>query len=443
MTLEQVRLQLKPMTTTFGGAEVPKVDTFPDIDVAELEAGDDDPMYITLQIAEEGIVSKDGLISDDDLVETIERQIFEKRVDGLMGHLDDDERFMFPVTDMGSKPLGGIWVGTKRVNKTLWGKAYILPGKVRQYFATKKASKGKISTSIYGMAVVERYEDGTRRFREFDLETLDFAPADRAAMPFRGEFAVSAQIAGDEPGIVEIEKEGVMPEDNKQVTLADVPDAVRQQIIQQFSEKADLEGKAKRVTELEVQMKTLGDEKAKLEETVAQMRQYAAVVSEICTTLGEDADVVAVVRQMHEVLSQVSQIAGVEWTDLTVRIEEMHVTVAEMAKTQFEHTLEAEIAKVTDWNVTSDEGKAKLGALRRNLSRAAVVQMGDALSVEGVAAAVKAAWEDPDFQVLAEMTRQSLAGPAALIAGQDRAGKLPDNWEDSVREKFKVGGRRN
>ncbi|MBZ0293575.1 MAG: hypothetical protein K8L99_13490 [Anaerolineae bacterium] len=409
------RINLGVIVTQFG---LPNVPTFEDVDIGLLEQGDDDPMYVTLQIAEVGAVSKDGLIHDDYLVGEIERQIRDKRNDGLGGHLSDDERATsYPMTDDGSKPFAGVWIGAQRVGNELWAKAYIPPGKVRQYLRIKKASKGLVGTSIYGTGVFEHLSDGKRRVKQFVLETLDFAPDDRAAISFGGEFAVTKQI-------VDESEETEMPE----ITLTDVPETVRQQIIKQ----ADLEGKAERVAQLEKQL-------SEQEQTIAEMRTSAGIVAEIRTILGSDADVKAIVQQMHEILQQAASIVGVDWTNLSVRVEEMHEQVAQMQRSVFDTALDTAVIKVTDWQVVGDEGKAKLASLRAQLKRETLSQMGDERKPEAVEAAVKTALEDKDFQVIAEMVKQSLAGPGALSGGKGQTG-LPETWETDIRQKFNVGG---
>lgn len=160
--------------------------TFPDVPVAagvnldEIKALDPEPMYVTLPVVPKiGAVSKNGLLYDEALVSQIETQINGKRPGGRFGHLKEAERdSAFPIPD-------AIWIGAKREGDTLWARSYVPPGAARDHIRRIKAVGGSIATSIYGKGSYEATgQKGVRRLIDFDLETLDFAPPERAALGY-------------------------------------------------------------------------------------------------------------------------------------------------------------------------------------------------------------------------------------------------------------------
>lgn len=160
--------------------DFPNVDIAPGVDMDALKELDANPFFATLPIVPEvGAVSGNGLLYDEELVGSIERQINENRPGGIFGHLKETERdTAFPLPS-------GIWVGAKRIANTLWAKVYCPPGVGREHLRTLKALGGEIATSIYGKATrFEKVSEGVKRAVDFKLESLDFAPPSRAALRY-------------------------------------------------------------------------------------------------------------------------------------------------------------------------------------------------------------------------------------------------------------------
>ncbi|TXH53001.1 MAG: hypothetical protein E6Q97_14340 [Desulfurellales bacterium] len=155
----------------------------------ELRALDPDPVFITLPVVPKvGAVSKNGLLYDEALVKSIEMQINAKRPGGRFGHLREEERdTAFPIPE-------GMWLGAKREGDTLWAKAYV-HGAAREHVRRLKAVGGSIATSIYGKGQYEPTEQkGVRRLTNFDLESLDFAPPERAALGYAAAPIVTSEM---------------------------------------------------------------------------------------------------------------------------------------------------------------------------------------------------------------------------------------------------------
>jgi hypothetical protein len=264
----------------------PEIPTDPKIDIAALTEGDDDPFFVTLPVAQIGRVSENGLVYDEKLVNAIEAQMVGKG--GNMGHIKPEDRSSaFPVEDVD-------WVASLRVGDTTWGKAYVPPGKARTFIRRLKARGGQLATSIYGPhGGRETLPGGSWRAANFTLESLDLAPADRAALKISGQFAVTAQMTTDNNSEDEtMDKAQLIAE----LKVDDLPEALRQQVIQGW--QAD-KGEADRVAELENQLKAAGDKVAEMEKQVAETQRAAfeATLDNLIAETVKIADLRPVVRR--------------------------------------------------------------------------------------------------------------------------------------------------
>lgn len=234
--------------------------SFPDVPISagvnldELKELDANPFYVTLPIVPEvGAISKNGLLYDEALVNSVEKQINDKRPGGIFGHLKDEERnTAYPIPS-------GMWVGAKRVGQALWAKCYVPPGVTRDHMRTLKAIGGSISTSIYGKGDFEKVKDGVRRLTNFNLESLDFAPPERAALGYGSTLMVTSEFENNEDNNNMTREELLAG-----LTANDVPASVREQIAQG--------AQASRVTELTTQLSDRDVLIAELQRTVAEQR---------------------------------------------------------------------------------------------------------------------------------------------------------------------------
>ena len=241
--------------------DYPDVPTHPDVDMQALQELDEKPLFVTLPVVPKvGTISSNGLLYDDALLDDIAGQINSKRPGANFGHLPEQERdTAFPKPD-------AIWVGALRVGETLWGKAYIRPGEAREYIRTLKAVNGSISTSIYGQGVYEKVAKGVRRLKQFNLDTLDFAPPARAALGGGVTPKLTAEMTDEESQEKDImDKAQVIAE----LTVADIPDALRELFLQ----NADADAEASKVvTELETTVAARDAKVSELEATIAEYK---------------------------------------------------------------------------------------------------------------------------------------------------------------------------
>ncbi len=195
----------------------PDVPTAAGVDMDALRA-QEDPMFITIPIIPQiGATSRNGLLYDEALAASIVAQINEKRPDGIWGHLKEEERSTaFP------EPAA-TWIGAIRDGDTVWAKA-ILSGPAKERIRRLKATGGQIATSIYGKGDFEPVSQGVRRLKNFDLESLDFAPPARAALRNGSQPNVTAEFQQENP---DMDRNQIISE----LTVGDLPAALREQVI--------------------------------------------------------------------------------------------------------------------------------------------------------------------------------------------------------------------
>lgn len=204
--------------------DFPNVPISAGVNMEELKSLDPDPMFVSLPvIPKAGAISKNGLLYDDDLIASVESQINEKRPGGTWGHLKEEDRSTaYPIPH-------AMWVGAKRVGESLWAKAYIAPGPQREHIRRLRAVNGKIATSIYGQGSYEATGDkGVRRLRNFSLESLDFAPPERAALQYGASPNVTSEF--QQEGNPDMDKQQLIAE----LTVDDIPARLRDALVAEF-----------------------------------------------------------------------------------------------------------------------------------------------------------------------------------------------------------------
>lgn len=102
--------------------------------------------------------------------------------------------------------------------------------------------------------------------------------------------------------------------------------------------------------------------------------------------------------------------------------------------------IDTRVAELTDWQVTDDAGKEKLKKMRDLLKSQILTRLGSDPKAERVAEMADAAWED--LKPIAEMMRDALSGPAAIVNGKVRETgrpKLEDTPENRQRAAAEMG----
>lgn len=159
-----------------------------------------------------------------------------------------------------------------------------------------------------------------------------------------------------------------MPEE---ITLNDVPESIREQIIQQ----------------------------AQLADDMGRVQELAASVEKLTSRVSELEDLGA---------AQETRIA-----ELTEERDAAQAQVAEFQELEFNNTLDARIAELTNWQVSDDANQTRLDALRTTLRRSilSILTTPGAVREEAeVETAIQSAWTENE--VLVETVREALSGPA-------------------------------
>lgn len=189
MSKQAVVMQLVSEISAGQGIEIP---IRAGVDLEGLTAGDENPVFLTLEIARVGAVSGNDLLYDDELVNRLVSTINSEHTEGIMGHLKPEDRASaFPVPDV-------HWLGATRVGEKAYAKGYIprTAVRARDYYRTLQMTGGKAATSFAGMAFLDPVAEmpGINRAREFELEQLDLAPFKRAALPPTGGFTLTHEM---------------------------------------------------------------------------------------------------------------------------------------------------------------------------------------------------------------------------------------------------------
>lgn len=370
-------IAVEAVTVSEFGGKVPTVPFAPGVSVESLTTNtsgarvDDDPFFLVMPISETGRVSKNGLLHDDALADSLVRQIMEDRPGGIMGHIPDAQRgSAYPVSQI-------HWVGATRHEGRVWAKGYIpvtMP-EVREEYRLLKAKGGKAATSIYGRAVKEldAATPGHWRARNFKLEQIDLAPHTRASLPGSGVFALAAEMAGDSTNVAESAnaEESDMSE---AVNLAEL--SVKD--IKALPAFADL--RAELLTEFEAER----GEQARVTELEAQVTQSTTRIAE-----------------------------------LEAEAQAKDLLIAEFQSKQFGADLDAKIAELTAWNVNTEAGKEKLASLRASLRALTVAKLGTVREMEQAEATLTELMTG-DYKLVVETVRDALAGPGVIVPGKDR-----------------------
>jgi len=242
--------------------DYPDIPHFEGVDIAELTKGDDDPTFITLPIGKVNSKSGNNRYYDESWIKELERQAIEQRPVGIMGHIKESE------IDTAFPSEAVHWVGIKRVNEMLWGKAYVTPGPDRDRIRRYKATNKPLSTSIFAHAqgVWDKALGAYRMVAEtMRLHQIDIGPVDRVGIPSLGRVPLlTAEMQSNENEDTQMDKLQVinemtaedarlLPKPVQDAILATVQPAPEVALVTELRGALGVDGKAdvvKLVTEL-------------------------------------------------------------------------------------------------------------------------------------------------------------------------------------------------
>lgn len=178
-------------------AEAGKIDVPVDTEkVKKLLSRDQDPMFVTIQVAREG-VSKNGRIYTAETMKEIADQINQHQPDGYKGHLTEEER------KTKNPDAETIWLGAKVAKdadgKTcVYAKGYVMPyaTKRRSYLQTAFDLGKNVAVSIFGGAEKAVYDAKQKAYNIFGLQvqSVDWARSRSEGIPNDGTLILTSEM---------------------------------------------------------------------------------------------------------------------------------------------------------------------------------------------------------------------------------------------------------
>ncbi len=167
--------------------------------VEKLLKRDTDPMFVTIQVAREG-VSKNGRIYTAETMKEIAEQINTKNPDGYKGHLTEEER-KHKTPDAETIWLGAA-VGKDKDGKTcVYAKGYVMPSakKRREYLQTAFDLGKNVAVSIFGGAEKAVYNAKEKAYDIFGLQvqSVDWARSGSEGIPNDGTLILTSEMVNN------------------------------------------------------------------------------------------------------------------------------------------------------------------------------------------------------------------------------------------------------
>ncbi len=371
---------------------VPEVPDAPGIDKQALVADDASPTFVIRPIAQVGRVSKNGILYDQALVDSIREQIITRHPGGIFGHIKEEDR-----STAHPQPQA-YWIGAKQYGDKLYAKAYIADPERAADIRRKKALGSADGTSIYGPGDKVAGKDGAFLLRNFTLESLDFAPVDRASLDMGREMYISSEMTADDLLLVptkyssnEAEPDPNDPQEDKEQEMGDVIDPM---------------------VGMTANWKSMTPE---------------AVCEQMTTALG--AEMMGKVAEAHLAKQKLKAVASeMEAVPASVvaEMDAQRKTIAELRefkeaaeRRELDGAIVREIAAVTPYH-PAPEDAAKQKALtetRTVLEMSVRARLGDAPDASAVAETVRAV--AVEMPTVLEMLRDRMMGPSATVVGVD------------------------
>jgi hypothetical protein len=304
----------------------PNVPIAVDVDYDALIANDATPTFLTLPIAKVNATSGNRRYYDDAFVTELMRQTIAQKPIGLMGHMTEAERATAFL------PEALHWVGAVRDGDLVWGKAYIVPGPVRERIARYKASGKSIATSIDAQAD-GKWDESLKAYR-MDAATLrlgqiDLAPSDRAGI---GDLAripmLTSEMTQEVTEVLDTKENPEMDRTQiiQELTSADIP-LLPANVRSAILEAATPPPEVAQISELRTALGV--DDKTDLTKLVTELRteqaaaRRAAVTSRITELVASGIKVGAVRQVVQELVQAQNPTTVQEAEDAYKRVSEM------------------------------------------------------------------------------------------------------------------------
>ncbi len=328
---------------------------FPDIPLPDDITAEDfgeSPMFVTLPIMPVNARSRNERTYTRPAVESIVRQVNEKRPNGFWGHLPVEEystRYDVPAVR---------WLAATIEDGMAWGKLVAITPDAREHFRVAKAANASVGTSIYGWGEM----DGDNVV-SLDLESIDLADPSRVG--------ILAAVA-----VPVVTAEMVKGED--MATLQEL--------------QTERDTLAQRVAELERERDTLAQQ-------VTEQRDYGAIAGEFTTYFGEGADAAMLIKSIYEALLNIQQSLGLEGR-ISVNLVDVQRMVGEMAVERQQRMIADTVAAVIPHEPLREFVRGMLGDVKDSAA---------------VSAKVESIMAGAAYQALAKAIVTAEMGPSAIV----------------------------
>lgn len=191
---ETMPARIAEMTTSVDGGDIDF-----DIDPSKVEKllkRDNDPMFVTIQVAREG-VSKNGKNYTAETMQEIADQINTKHPDGYKGHLTDEERST-KAPDPETVWLGAKVMKDKDGKTAVYAKGYVMPyaTKRRQILQTAADLGKNLAVSIFGGAKKAVYNANQKAYDIVGIvvDSVDWARPGSEGIPNDGTLILTSEM---------------------------------------------------------------------------------------------------------------------------------------------------------------------------------------------------------------------------------------------------------
>lgn len=388
----------------------------PDVPLAEgldVAAFGDDPMFVTLPIAQMGAVSKNGYRYAEAVVRGLVAQINQQKPEGHWGHVPAEKR------DTHYQPPAVRWVGALLdANGVVWAKAFPITPEAREHFRIAQAAQAPIGTSLYGVATIEGEE-----VIALDLESIDLADAARVGIAE----AVAAPVItaemndarGSKPPAMGVKS--LMNETGGEDTLVgDGPVPPQKRATRPYESAVALAELSSQPASAGLPISRLAGGFEPLATDTPTIRQLlmeqSSLLRQSGVTIEADTDTADIVRGL------IAQLALLHAENLLAQIQGI---IAETVKLP---PLRAVIAEMMG---VPEQGGDVAPFVQR--WRGVIAEMGAAENPDGLREAVRAQVVElmgrPSVQVVARALVSELAGPSVMVGSQPRPSATPHTWD--------------
>lgn len=338
------------------------------VDVAEMTVGDDNPLFVTVEVLSPQISANKRHWTEESLYEVAE-QINDIKPDAYQGHIKEEDR-AFASPNSQTIWLGAVVKKMQGVNR-LFAKGYVLPyaDKLKTYLKSSKAASKKISVSVYGKAH-QAWNTAKQAYdiSGFKLESIDWARAGSEGVKGAGYFSLTSEMKGENimdrlEVIKSLTKDEIKANNPSVISeMEEEAGEVAKEEAKVDIEKAEEEGKEGKedVAEMTEIRKTLKTKKGKSVEVISEMQKE----------LGQSNDKVVGIYIDSELKSKISNSDIASFTKKLVVAEmaNLDVTNDDMNRQRFGGLSRGEIKanKAIEAVISSPEAKTLISEMGRS-----------------------------------------------------------------------------